>query len=496
MTRVRNIAVIGAGPSGLAAAKYLLAEDAFERIEIFEQRSKVGGVWNHHGKSVEDQLSMSIPHAQLDPKIPLEKPIWHAVNDAEERLEAIFLSPLYSGMETNIPKLLMQYSDQPFPPDEQLFPRSQIVLDYIEKYAEDIRSRIQFKNQVQEVVLDDPERSTWAVTWKNLQSGLTRTDRYDAVVVAAGKFDVPYLPYIEGIVTWNETYPGIISHSKYYDTPDPFHNKKVVIVGSAASAFDIGSQIAKVCRAPLLSSQRSESYFSFGPETDRVVCEVIAEFLSPTTHQRGIRFADGRIEEEIDAILFCTGYFYSYPFLSSLRPPVVGDGSRTLNVYQQMFYIDHPTMVFTILPQKIIPFPLAENQASVFARVWSGRLSLPSNTEMRVWEESFIAKNGSGRSFHLLRFPLDVDYHNFLYDWAASAMPKLGLASEGNGKMGSRWGEKERWMRYHFPEIKKKFLNKEEKRHSIRSLEELGFDFDEARAGWDALMAASISGSR
>lgn len=437
---------------------------------------------------MEDSV-VSIP--QLDSKIPPEKPIWHRVNGAEERLEAVFLSPLYSGMEANIPKLLMQYSDQSFSPDEQLFPRSQTVLDYIEKYAKDIRSLIQFETQVHEVVLDDPERSTWAVTWKNLQSGLMHMGRYDAVVVATGNYNVPYLPDIEGIVTWNEAYPGIISHSKYYDTPDPFHNQKVVIVGSSASALDIGGQITKLCRAPLLSSQRSQSYLSFGAETDRTVCEVIVEFLSPTTHERGIRFADGRIEEEIDAIIFCTGYLYSYPFLSSLRPPVVGDGSRTLNVYQQMFYIDHPTMVFTVLPQKVIPFPLAENQAAVFARVWSRRLSLPSNAEMKVWEESHIAKKGSGRSFHLLHFPLDADYHNFLYDWAANAMPKPGLAGEGNaGKMGSRWGEKEKWMRRHFPEIKKKFSSKKEKRHCIQSLEELGFDFGEARefGSRDALM--------
>jgi hypothetical protein len=34
-------------------------------------------------------------------------------------------------------------------------------------------------------------------------------------------------------------------------------------------------------------------------------------FLPPTAYDRGIKFADGRIEEHVDAIVFCTGYFYS-----------------------------------------------------------------------------------------------------------------------------------------------------------------------------------------
>jgi len=36
--RVQKIAIIGAGPSGLAVAKYLLAENAFDKIDIYEQQ--------------------------------------------------------------------------------------------------------------------------------------------------------------------------------------------------------------------------------------------------------------------------------------------------------------------------------------------------------------------------------------------------------------------------------------------------------------------------
>lgn len=42
---VKRVCVIGAGPTGLAAAKYLVAEDAFDKIDVFEQQSEAGGVW-------------------------------------------------------------------------------------------------------------------------------------------------------------------------------------------------------------------------------------------------------------------------------------------------------------------------------------------------------------------------------------------------------------------------------------------------------------------
>jgi ribulose 1,5-bisphosphate synthetase/thiazole synthase len=35
---VKKVAIVGAGPSGLAVAKYLLAEKAFDMIDIYEQQ--------------------------------------------------------------------------------------------------------------------------------------------------------------------------------------------------------------------------------------------------------------------------------------------------------------------------------------------------------------------------------------------------------------------------------------------------------------------------
>src|ERR1051326_6589908 len=42
----QRVAVIGAGVSGLAAAKCLL-DEGLEPV-VFEQRSEIGGLWNYH----------------------------------------------------------------------------------------------------------------------------------------------------------------------------------------------------------------------------------------------------------------------------------------------------------------------------------------------------------------------------------------------------------------------------------------------------------------
>ncbi|KAJ9298679.1 hypothetical protein DTO271G3_3646 [Paecilomyces variotii] len=474
ISKIRNIAIIGAGPAGLAAAKYLLAEKSFDKIDVFEQRSTPGGTWNYSPGT--DKIGATTPVPQLDPRQPVEEPIWHQKRNGKEGKEATFISPLYERLETNIPKDLMQFSDKPFPADSQLFPTHRTVTEYLNEYADDIRELIHFETQVLDVTTGPG--NSWILTRKELQNGRVETDPYDAVVVASGHYNVPYVPAIEGIEEWNLAYPGVISHSKFYDSPEAFKGKKVIVVGNSASGIDIGTQIASVCKGPLLASSRSESYLSPGPAADRIEYPEIVEFLSPSAHERAVRFKDGRIESEIDAILFCTGYLYSFPFLSSLQPPVIQDGSRTLNIYQQLFYIENPTLVFPILPQKVIPFPLSENQAAVFSRVFSGRLTLPSKAEMKAWEESVVAEKGDGKAFHVLPFPKDAEYLNFLYDWARKARTESELGNEGKGKLGTRWGEKEMWMRERFPEIKKAFQSKGEERHSIRTLEEIGFDFD------------------
>jgi cation diffusion facilitator CzcD-associated flavoprotein CzcO len=489
--RARTVAVVGAGPSGVIVAKYLRAEKAFDKIALFEQRDRPGGIWIYTGEQRDENL-FDIP--QTDPNRDVQKPEWQfseKKTNGNARINGIdptsktpsFLSPIYEKLETNIPRGLMGFHDLDWPSDSQLFPTHDTVLKYIEDYSADVQDFVQYCTQVTNVVPTDPNNtsSSWTVTTQNLLTNETTSEVYDAVIVANGHFIVPHIPPIPEIKEWNSRHPNRISHSKYYRRPEEFTNKKVIVVGNSASGADVSAQIANYCQQPLLWSTRSQSLFSATHGTasqDQKRREVpqITRFLPSS---RGVQFEDGTQEHDIDAIVFATGYFYSLPFLQSVEPKLITTGGRVNHTYQHLFYAARPTLSFLALNQRVIPFPIAEAQAAVLARVYAGRLDLPPLATMRAWEKSVEDEMGAGRNFHLLNFPKDGNYINQMSQWALSATERDGLENGGKGKMPPIWGEWEFWCREHFPKIRQAFGARGEERRGVRSLEELGFVFEE-----------------
>lgn len=490
--RIKTIAIIGAGPSGLVAAKYLLAEKTFERIDVFEQRSSIGGIWNYTPEDRDEDI-FTVP--QTDPSGKIDTSIWrsssqlpHIQNGFNEerkgrKIES-FVSPLYERLETNIPRGLMGFSDLDWPQESQLFPKHETVLEYVEKYGQDVKHLVKFETQVVDVGIEESStienpitnQDCWKVKTRDLVTMKEKEEIYDVVVVANGHFIVPYVPDIEGIKEWNDKYPGIISHSKYFRKPEEFEGKKVVVVGNSASGIDVGSQLATYCKLPVLCSQKSISMLSPAPDPRKLELPQISAFIPET---RSVRFENGRVESEIDAIVFCTGYFYSLPFLKSLEPQLIRDGTHIQHTYLHLFYSPRPTLSFLALLQRAIPFPVAEAQSAVLARVYSGRLSLPPYEEMREWEDKTIKEMGSGRSFHFLQFPKDANYINNLSNWALAAPSREGLDNKGKGKAPPTWGPCEVWVRENFQKIRRAFIAKGEERSKVRCIKELGFNYEE-----------------
>ncbi|KAJ4982594.1 Thiol-specific monooxygenase 6 [Stagonosporopsis vannaccii] len=482
--RAKSIAVIGAGPSGLVAARYLRAEQAFTKIALFEQRSRDGGIWNYTSDERAEDL-FTVP--QTNPFGKNQDPIWKEkgtsggstdVARSADRYPA-FVSPMYERLETNIPRGLMGFKGLDWPQESQLFPKHQTVLKYIEDYGKDVQDLVRYSTQITNVMPQSSDAaSAWSVTLRNLQTSEVTTETYDAVVVANGHFITPYIPDIPGIAEWNEAHPDLISHSKYYRRPEEFKGKKVIVVGNSASGADISNQIAEHCSVPLLWSSKSTNLFVSATPTDprRRELPPIKQF-NPST--RGVEFEDGTVEDDIDAVVFATGYFYSLPFLDHVVPKLITDGSHVNHTYKHLFFAPRPTLSFLALPQRVIPFPTAEAQAAVLARVYSGRLSLPALAEMEKWEEAQQAEAGDGRAFHLLPFPKDGHNINELSKWALSAPRRAGLENEGQGMIPPVWGEWEFWCRENFPAIRQAFGKLGEKRFEARTLEEVGFSFDE-----------------
>jgi cation diffusion facilitator CzcD-associated flavoprotein CzcO len=200
--------------------RYLVAENAFSHIVIFEQRDNVGGLWNYLPRADSSIQTTTIP--QTNPNY----------DDNEERI----ISPVYDLLETNIPRGLMGFSDLHWDEDCQLFPSHQTVLKYLERYSNGLDHMIRFGTKVVNVSLTEDQR--WLVETEPAgeDDRSKRTSHaFDAVLVASGHFDVPYVPSVPGIEAWNEAHPGRIWHSKFHRNPEDFRGKKVVVVGNSAS---------------------------------------------------------------------------------------------------------------------------------------------------------------------------------------------------------------------------------------------------------------------
>lgn len=450
---VKKVAVIGAGPCGLAAAKYLRDQGAFDTIDLFEQQPEVGGIWNYS-----ELPSKDCPVPQEDPFYPPDPPVQLRPEEAP-----IFPSALYNNLCANIPGTLMKFSDHGFPSDALLFPHRKTIQEVLVAYAKDVRHLIKFSHQVIEVTRQiENGREKWLLRAQSTTDAELYKDVYDAVVVANGHYSVPNIPRIKGMDEFQVAHPHIISHSKNYRTPDIFSGKKVIVVGNGPSGVDIGAQVNKVCRQPSLLSVRSPTTPSL---LEHIGCEEVAEIAELLPAERGVRLVDGRVEADIDAIIFCTGFMYSYPFLPELQHRLITHGKGVHGLYKHFICIEHPTLMFPCLNMKAVPWSLVEVQAAVFSAIWSNQLDLPPIDEMRHWSQNLEKEKGV--ALHVFERLADGYFINELHDWSQQARKK--------GKTPPRWGEELLWQRSIFPEARLRF---ELQGRTAKTLEDIGFTYE------------------
>lgn len=457
---VRRVAVIGAGPCGLSAAKYLRAQGAFESVVVFEQNSEVGGVWNY-----EKVAPVPNPVPQTNPFCPPDKPSRLGQDDDDS--PPTYPNPMYYKLHANIPKTLMAYSDQPFPADCWVFPSRQTIQDYVVKYSQDVRDLIKFCFQVTSVELQPEDgRDRWRVrAHSTINENDVVDDVFDAVVMANGHYSTPFIPDIKNIRQFHETHPHIITHSKAYHAVEAFKDKKVIVVGNGPSGLDIAYQINKVSKGKTLLSVRHETPL---PKLEHVQCEEIAEIVEFLPEKKSVLLKDGIEVTEIDAIVFCTGFMFSFPFLKGLNTKLISNGKSVHGLYKHIFCIAHPTLALSVLNMKIVPFPFSEAQAAVFSAIWSNNLQLPSWDEMDRWSRELEQTEGDAK--HIMTGIKDGEYINELHDWAMSA--------RNRGKSPPRWNDEKFWERSIFYEAKMAF---EKQGCKSRSLEELGYHYDPER---------------
>lgn len=211
--------VIGAGPSGLAAAKNLLRKGI--ECDILERHSAIGGIWD-----------ISNPN-----------------------------STVYDNTYTITSRKVTGYTDFPVPDDEACYLHHTRVLSYLRDYARrfGLDARVSFNAEVLRLERDG---EFWDV---HLAGGECR--RYQGVIIANGHNWSPKLP----------AYPGHFSgktiHSSRYRNPDALKGERVLVIGAGNTGCDIAVETSHVAKETHISMRRGYYFvpkFIFGVPADEL----------------------------------------------------------------------------------------------------------------------------------------------------------------------------------------------------------------------------------
>lgn len=285
-TSSTRIAVIGAGSSGLAAARHLLA--AGFAVDVLEREDDLGGNWNY-GK----------PYARV-----------------------------YRSTHTISSKPGTQYSDYPMPESFPDYPHHSQILSYLRSYAEHfgVTPHIRFSTPVARV---EPEREGAADTEWLVTTGEGTTTRYDAVIVANGHNWSPKTPPYPGEFT------GEMMHSAHYRTPDIFVGKRVLVVGGGNSGCDIVVEAAQFGEHAWHSTRRGYYYmpkYLFGRPSDQVGDMMLALRI-PLAVRRAIASLSYRLlvgsPKKMGLPVPDHRLFETHPVVNTLLPYYVGQGDIT-----------------------------------------------------------------------------------------------------------------------------------------------------------------------
>lgn len=146
---------------------------------------------------------------------------------------------VYDNLHSNLPPSTMCFTEEPLPGilSEQTLSRYGEGAPFrhwsvIRQWVEDIfmkgghRGLVEFNTTVEKA---EKHGSTWVLTLRQETEGAEQDrwwqEEFDAVVVATGHYNVPYLPNIPGLVEVEEQFPGTVSHSKHYRSKADFQGK-------------------------------------------------------------------------------------------------------------------------------------------------------------------------------------------------------------------------------------------------------------------------------
>jgi cation diffusion facilitator CzcD-associated flavoprotein CzcO len=365
--------LVGAGPGGLCAARWLAAQGV--SFDAFERLADVGGIWD-----------ISFPG-----------------------------SPMYESCHFISSRSLSGFRDFPMPAGFPDYPRHDRVLGYLRDYADrfGLRERYSFCTPVRAAW---PDGEGWVV-----EAGDGPPRRYAGLVTAVGNEWRPSLPELRG------RFAGEMLHSSAYRSAEQFRGRRVLVVGAGNSGCDIAVDAAGAAVFAAISMRRgyhfvpkhilgrpADVFADSGPRLplwlEQPLFEWLLRLLNGDLRRLGLRapdhrifethpilngaildrlahgdlearpdvarldgaeveFVDGR-REAFDLLVLATGYTRGVPFL---EPGVLPDDDVS-RLALNVFHREHPGLVvlghFTT---DAGAFPILDLQCEVAARMIAAR---------------------------------------------------------------------------------------------------------------------------
>ena len=359
----KKVAVIGAGPSGLAVLRAFQTAkangDEIPEIVCFEKQDNWGGLWNYTWRTGLDQYGEAV-HGSM------YRYLWS--NGPKEGLEFADYS-----FEEHFGKQIASYP-----------PRS-VLFDYIEGRIKktEVRDWIKFSTAVKNVEQSD---DGFTVTTCDLTTSKTNVGYFDHVIVCSGHFSTPNMPSFDGF----ERFPGRILHAHDFRDATEFQGKDVLLIGTSYSAEDIGSQCWKYGAKSITVSHRTAAMGYDWPANWEEV-PLLTKVDGQTAY-----FKDGS-SKTIDAIVLCTGYLHYFPFMEDKLRLVTANRLATADLYKGVAFINNPKIHYIGMQDQWFTFNMFDAQAWWSRDVIMGRIDLPTQEVMISDVNDRVAREDAGQ---------------------------------------------------------------------------------------------------
>jgi len=327
-----DVLIVGAGLSGIGAGYHLQTNCPQKSYEIVEARDTMGGTWD------------------------------------------LFR---YPGIRSDSDMYTLGYVFRPWT-DPKAIADGPSILAYIKDTATHygIDKKITYGHKVEHASWSTKD-SRWTVTLRNTKTGaaVTRTCRFLYACAGYYDYDAGYTPDLEG----RDSFQGTIVHPQHWPEDLNYDNKRVVVIGSGATAVTLVPEMAKRAKHVVML-QRSPTYIITRPTQDKIA-DILRAYLPSET-----AYAMSRWKNVLMSMAF---YAYCRAYPARAKKILVGEAKRQLRKAGKD-NVEHFTPSYNPWDQRICLVP----DSDLFKVIQDGSASVITDHIERISENGILLRSG------------------------------------------------------------------------------------------------------